>query len=399
MGTTETYKTTDTKLTRIAWLSKQDSTKEFGCLMHLFNQESLLECFKMLDGRKALGVDGVSKTEYAEHLDKNIEDLLGRMKRMAYVPGPVRQVQIPKAGKPGATRPLGISNFEDKLVQTMTQRILQSIYEPLFLDCSYGFRPGKSCHDAVKALHQHLYRKPVATVIDIDLENFFGTIDHRLLERILREKITDERFMRYIIRMFKSGVLAKGELTVSAEGVPQGNIASPVLANLFAHHVLDQWFEDTVKKHCRGEVKLFRYCDDAVICCQYSHDAEKIERVLGKRLAKFNLKLNQDKTKLVSFTRHAEKGASFEFLGFIFYWGNSRKGAKIPKLKTSGKRMRAKLKNANLWAKSMKDKIPIGVFWKMLCIKLEGHIRYFGVSHNLQRVETFLHHVKRVVFK
>ena len=200
----------------------------------------------------------------AEGLDVNLQDLVDRMKRMAYRPAPVRRVEIPKDGPPGATRPLGISNLEDKIVQKMTQRVLESIYEPVFRDCSYGFRPGRGCHDAIRALHQHLFRSEVQTVIDVDLAGYFDQIDHQLLAGFLRQKIRDERFMRYVHRMFKAGVLAQGELTVSEEGVPQGSICSPILANIFAHYVIDEWFEDVVQPRCAGRVRLFRYADDSV---------------------------------------------------------------------------------------------------------------------------------------
>src|SRR5262249_42075635 len=261
-------------------------------------------------------------------------------------PAPVREVLIPKEGKPGATRPLGISNLEDKIVQKMMQQILESIYEPLFLECSYGFRPGKSCHDAIKGLTNHLYENQIQTVIDLDLKNFFGTIDHELLEDILKQKIKDPRFMRYISRMFKAGILSKGELSISEEGVPQGSICSPILANIFAHHAIDLWIEEMVKPNCRGKVGFFRYEDDAVICCQYAEDAERIKKTIGKRLAKFKLQLNEEKTKLVAFDKEAAKRGepqeTFDFLGFTFYLGNSKTGRIIPKLKTRTKTMKSK---------------------------------------------------------
>src|SRR5262245_56785201 len=183
------------------------------------------------------------------------------MKRMAYRPGPVRPGLIPKAGAPHATRPLGISILEDKVVQLMMHRVLESIYEPLFLDCSYGFRPGRGCHEALRALPQHLYRKEVETIIDLDIAYYFGTIDHGLLEAMLREKIQDERFLRYGKRRFKAGVLTAGELTVSEEGVAQGSCVSPVLANIFAHQVIDTWFGGVVKRHCARQVALHRFAE------------------------------------------------------------------------------------------------------------------------------------------
>jgi retron-type reverse transcriptase len=199
----QSHSATITKLNRIAWLSRQDPNKEYECLMHLFNKESLLECYHGLDKNKAVGIDGVDKETYGENLDANLDNLLVRMKKMAYRPGPVREVLILKEGKPGATRPLGISGFEDKIVQKMMQRIVESIYEPVFLNCSYGFRPGKSCHHAIKDLQNYLHTNNIQTIIDIDLKNYFGTIDHQLLENILRGKIKDPKLMRYISRRVK----------------------------------------------------------------------------------------------------------------------------------------------------------------------------------------------------
>jgi RNA-directed DNA polymerase len=403
MEPTELHITTDTKLTRIAWLSKRDPQKVFQTLMHHFNEDSLKDCFNALDGRKAVGIDGIDKAEYGEKLDENIEDLVARMKRMAYRPLPVRQVLIPKEGKPGAKRPLGISVIEDKIVQKMVQKVLESIYEPLFLDCSYGFRPGRGCHTAVKDLWEYLDKHTVSTVIDVDLANYFGSIDHKELVKILREKVKDERFIRYLIRMFKAGVLAEGELMMSDEGVPQGSLCSPVLSNIFAHVVIDVWFEDIVKRHCKGRAAIFRYCDDLVICCQYKEDAARIKTALGKRLARYKLTMNEDKTKLVTFSkaayRQGEKQGTFDFLGFTFYWGRTRKGAAVPMVKTSRKRMRTKLKRVKEWVGTNKDRYSLKQLWKPFCQKLEGHVRYYGVSFNKRGVGRFLYHAERIIFQ
>ena len=399
----QSHSATNTKLNRIAWLSKQDSGKEFECLMHLYNQESLIECFNELDKDKAVGVDGVTKMEYGANLEGNIEKLMIQMKNMAYRPGPVRETRIPKEGKPGATRALGISNLEDKIVQKMTQKVLESIYEPLFLECSHGFRPERSCHTAIQALLNHLYNNEIQTVIDIDLKNFFGTIEHQMLEEILKEKIKDPKFMRYISRMFKSGVLAEGDLKINEEGVPQGSICSPVMSNIFAHYSIDTWIEEMVKPSCKGTVELFRYADDGVICCQYEADAERIRQSLGKRLEKFKLQLNEEKTKLVSFDK---KGATqgvrqgtFDFLGFTFYWGNSRTGRIIPKLKTRAKTLGTKLKKMNEWAKQIRNEKPLKEIWKILKAKVRGHVQYYGVSHNADGVRQFIQGTKRIMFK
>lgn len=403
MGPIESQTITETKLKRIAWLSARDKSKKFDCLMHHFNAESLKECFERLEGRKAVGTDGVTKGRYGERLNDNLNDLTERMKRMAYRPQAVREVRIPKEGKPGATRPLGISNFEDKVVQLMMHRVLESIYEPLFLDCSFGFRPGRSCHDAIRALHQHLFRHEVSAVIDVDLENFFGSIDHVELEKILSEKIKDKRFMRYIKRMFKAGVLSAGEFTVSDEGVPQGSICSPILANILAHYVIDEWFQEVVKRHCRGRVELFRYCDDVVICSQSEHDARRIVRALGKRLAKYKLTLNEAKTRIVSFSsracRQGVKQETFDFLGFTFYLGRSQKGAVIPKVKTSGKRLRAKFKRVNEWARNVRDCHRLMVIWDIFRAKLRGHIQYYGVTFNQKAVQKFVFYSAKILFK
>ena len=403
MRTPESQTTTKTKLKRIAWLSGRDRLKQFDCLMHHFNESSLKECFHQLSADRAVGVDGITKADYAANLDENLKDHIGRMKRMAYRPGPVRRVLIPKEGKTKATRPLGISNFEDKIVQKMMQRILESIYEPLFLDCSYGFRPGRGCHDAIRALHHHLYRNEVQIVIDIDLSGYFDSIDHEHLLAFLRMKIQDERFLRYVSRMFKAGVLSEGELAVSEEGVPQGSICSPILANVFAHYVIDEWFEDVVKQHCAGKVELYRYADDGVICCQYESDAKRILRALVKRLEKYGLKLNEEKTRFVSFSKRAYrqgvKQEAFDFLGFTFYIGRSRKGTPIPKVKSSGKRLRVKLKRVNQWAGSVRSRYRLAEIWRMFRAKLEGHIRYYGVSFNTEHVRKFLQAATRILFK
>ncbi len=403
MGTIEAQTLTRTKLNKIALLSKSDPKRSFSSLMHHFNYESLKERFYELDGKKAVGIDGVDKESYAENLDQNILNLISRMKTMSYRPGPVREVLIPKEGKPGATRPLGISNLEDKIVQKMMQQILESIYEPIFLECSFGFRPGKGCHDAIRALQHHLYENEVQTIIDIDLKNFFGTIDHKMLEGILNEKIKDTKFMRYINRMFKAGVLSEGDLKMSDEGVPQGSICSPVLSNVFAHYAIDCWIEEMVKPNCEGRVELFRYADDAVICCQSDKDAQRIRTTLVKRLEKYKLKLNEEKTKLVPFDKRlvaqGVKQGTFDFLGFTFYWGKATSGRIVPKLMTKAKTMKAKLKKVTEWIREERCRKPLKEIWKTFAAKLRGHVNYYGVSHNAEKVSKFIYEASRIVFK
>lgn len=403
MRTSESTDKTDTVLERIAWLSSKNPRQEFLSLMHHYNVDSLEDCFHKLDGRKAVGIDGVDKQAYEENLQENLQNLIRRMKSMSYRPQPVRQVKIPKEGKVGSFRPLGISNFEDKLVQKRTQEILESVYDPIFLNCSYGFRPNRSCHNAIQALSAYLYKNDVEVVLDVDLANYFGTIDHKLLEEQLRMKIKDTKFMRYIIRMFKAGVLANGELTVGEEGVPQGSCASPVLANIFAHYVIDEWFENTVKENCEKRAEMFRYADDIVICCDEASDAHRIKKALSRRLNRYGLKLNEEKTKLVSFSksrfRQGEKQGTFGFLGFTFYLAKSRKGIYVPKVRTDRKRMRSKLKKVSEWARKVRNRAATRDIWKVFCVKLQGHIRYYGVSDNSRQVENFVMKAIRILFK
>ena len=403
MATTENQMSTNTKLRRIAWLSSKDKGKSFNNLMHLFNEESLTTCYHELDGKKAIGIDGVSKADYGKKLQENIQNLVIKMKNMAYRPGNIREVKIPKEGCSGKTRSLGISNFEDKICQKMMQKILENIYDPIFTGQSYGFRTGVGCHDAVRGLMQHLYRHEVESIIDIDLANFFGTIDRKMLIEILQEKIQDKKFLRYITRMFKAGILSEGELTVSEEGVVAGSVCSPILANIYAHYVLDDWMEEVVKKHCKGKVELFRYCDDGVICCRYEEDAIKIRTALAKRLAKYNLKPNDEKTKMVKFStagaKRGEKQEAFDFLGFTIYLGKSVKGKVIPKLKSCGKRIRSKIKGVNKWCRYIRDKHTLMVIWDLFCSKLRGHIQFYGVSFNSRAIENFARQSVKIMFK
>ena len=399
MVLTEDTITTEMKLKRIAALSAANPEMVFTHVIHHINEESLRTCFHELDGKKAIGIDGIDKASY----DENLRDLMDRLRRMAYIPGVVRQVLIPKEGKPGATRPLGISNLEDKLVQRMMHKVLESIYEPLFYENSYGFRPGRSCHNAIEALHAHLSTHAVETVLDVDLSNYFGSIPQDDVIAIIKKKISDPRILRYLIRMFKSGLLVNGELIVSDEGVVQGSACSPIIANIFAHEVIDEWIETTVKAHCLGEVKMVRYADDIVICCQYNRDAERIKKAMSQRLAKYGLKMNEDKTKLVRFSRRQQrkgiKQETFDFLGFTFYLGKSQKGFYLVKVKTAGKRFNSKLKKVNDWARSIRNTIPLKQIMKIAAAKVRGHIQYYGVSHNSKTVNTFVFRVTNIIFK
>lgn len=390
-----------TKLRRIAMRSKSDPKAEFKWLMPLYTEENLKRCFNELDGNKAVGIDGRTKADYAKDLDANIRDLRRRMVSLNYRPSPVREVLIPKAN--GKFRPLAISNIEDKIVQLMTNKILDAIYDPIFSERSYGFRRGKSAHMAIAETREHLRDASVKVVIDIDLANFFGTINQKDLMKMLALKIKDERFLRYIARMLKAGTQTKEGIRRSEDGVLQGSVASPCLANIYAHYVIDLWFERVVPKHIKGNVVIYRYCDDMIACCTTAEDVDKIIRSFEKRLAKFGLKLNLEKTKTVKFNKWAywkgEKQGTFGFLGFTFYFAKTKKGNATVKLRTNHKTLRAKLQVLKQWLKENRSKGTLLVVWRKYLLKLKGHLVYFGVSDNSPSLKRYLHAARDLFFK
>ena len=393
--------TLETKLDKIAKRSRQDPKMEFSYLMMLFNKRNLMSCFHELDGKKAVGIDRRTKEDYGRDLESNVEGLIARMKTMSYRAQPVREVLIPKAS--GGSRPLGISCIEDKIIQMMFAKILGAIYEPLFRETSFGFRPGRNCHQALKAVGQYTYENHCKVVIDLDLENYFGSIEHTKLVALIRIKIKDERFVRYLVRMLKSGILSEGELLRTAEGTPQGSIVSPILANIFGHYAMDKWFEDSVRKHIRGNAGMFRYCDDCVICVNDREDANNILIAMEGRLKRFGLRMNAKKTRVVPFDKwKARKGMKqgvFTFLGFELYIGRSRKGGVLTKYKTEGKRFRRKLKEVNAWCRRSRSFSKLQNFWKVFCKKLQGHINYYAISHNGRVVERFVDRAVKIFFK
>lgn len=391
--------TMETKLKRIMELSNENHKMKFKWLIQHFNKENLISCFHALDGKKAVGIDGITKDEYGKNLEKNIDCLIQRMKNLKYYPAPVRGVKIPKGN--GKYRPLGISNIEDKIVQMMFSKILEAIYEPLFMGQSYGFRPKRSCHDAIKDVYTYLNRKNYGSVIDLDLRNYFGTIDHRKLIQLLEMKIDDRTFIRYIVRMLKAGVLTNGELKKGDEGTPQGSIVSPILANIFAHYAIDIFLKDLAFK-TRSEIYFVRYCDDIIV---YSNkkNAEKVLSELRKRLERFSLELNEDKTVIVNFSkeyfRKGNKQGTFNFLGFTFYLGLSRKNRVTVKIKTISKTLTRKLKEITIWCKLNRSRYRLKFLWNIFKSKIRGHIEYYGISHNFRSVSNFIFNARRIFFK
>jgi RNA-directed DNA polymerase len=367
--------------------------------------DNLRACFAALDGSKAPGVDGVTKAMYGQQLEANLQTLHDRLHRMSYRPQPVRRVEIPKDD--GSMRPLGISCTEDKIVQELTRRILDAIYEPTFIETSYGFRPGRSCHDALRQLNQEMMTQPVQWVADLDLARFFDTMPHTHILTILAERIADQTFLRLIARMLKAGIQTPAGVVYDELGSPQGSIVSPIIANAFLDYVLDQWFVTTVIQHCRGYCALLRYADDALAFFEREDDAYRFMRVLPLRLEKFGLRLNAHKTCLLGCgKRHARQALwqgkrlpSFDFLGFTHYWGQTRTGKVRLKRKTSKKRLRRALVEINRWLRQERNVQPLPDLWQALARKMRGHFNYFGVTDNSRALSRFEHAVHRLLFK
>jgi len=296
-----------TKLNLITKHTIKDKSFKFTSLAHLLNENSLKECFHMLKRNKAPGLDHVTYEEYEVYLNTNIQKLVKRMKAGRYHPQPVRRVYISKGE--GKVRPLGIPALEDKIVQMGITRILNAVFEPNFLDCSYGFRTGRSCHQTLKRLDNTIMTKPVSYIIDADIRSFFDNVDHDWVMRMLMEKIADKNLLKIIKRFLKAGVMEAGKLYQTEEGTPQGGVLSPTLSNIYLHYILDLWMEKIIKRDRQGYAELLRYCDDFVVLVQYRKEAEKILDKLCKRLNKFGLDLSKEKTRLIEFGRYARINA------------------------------------------------------------------------------------------
>ncbi len=396
----------ETKLHRIAEKARKEPKFKFTSLYHLMNEELLRGCFKGLRKDAAAGIDKMTKDEYAENLDANLSDLIGRLHRMAYKPQPVRRKYIPK---PGSTkqRPLGIPSFEDKLVQAGLVRILESVYEQDFIGDSYGFRPARSCHDALTALSETVEKNPVNHIVEADIKGFFDNVNQEWLMKFLAHRISDKRIQRMVKRFLRAGVYEDGNVMISDEGTPQGGVISPLLANIYLHYALDLWFEKAYRKRCSGYARIIRYADDFVVCFQYKTDAERFHEELGKRLGKFGLEVEPTKTKVMEFGRFAVKNAkskgvkaeTFDFLGLTHYCG-TRKNGKGFRMKrvTARKKFTAKLKIFKEWLKMARTMNTKGL-WETIKAKLRGHYNYYGVTDNIFGITRFGKEVVKLLFK
>jgi len=394
-----------TKLERIAEISAQSKRPNFTSLYHLINAELLKQCHRELNGKKAVGIDEVTKEKYSEALDSNIEDLVLRLKNKAYKPLPTRRVFIPKQN--GKLRPLGIVSYEDKIVQLALKKVLEAVYEPRFLNCMYGFRPKRGCHEAVKDVYQHLSRGKINYIVDADVKGFFDHIDHEWMMKFIEWHIKDPNILWLIRKYLKAGVMVDGVYEDTEEGTIQGGNISPTLANIYMHNVLTLWFKLVIQKEVKGECFLVNYADDFVAGFQYKSEAEMYYAKLKERMAHFNLELEDSKSRLIEFGRFAEqnrkakglgKPETFDFLGFTFFMGKSRKGYPLPKVKTSRKKFEKSLKSFKTWLYANKEQ-PARMIVSQLNVKLVGYYRYYGVSFNSFKLGAFLHRVQQFLHK
>lgn len=394
-----------TKLERIGELSAGNKETVFNNIGHLINADMLKEQFQQLDGKKAVGIDKVTKAIYAEALDENINSLITKIRRGTYKPKPARITEIPK--EDGSTRPLAISCLEDKLVQLAASRILSSIYEPLFLPCSYGYRPGKSCHEALKALNRATYLNPNGAIVEIDIRKYFNTIPHPVLMKLLRKKISDSRFIRLIEVLITAPIMEGKRETKNTRGCPQGSILSPILANVYLHHVVDEWFGSIKQTHMHGRAELIRFADDMVFVFERQSDAQRLYNVLPKRLAKGGLEMHADKSQIITAGRIAASKAhqqgnrlpTFNFLGFTCYWGKARKGFWRLKFTSRKDRFATKLKGMKKYLRgNLNTENTFGVIKSVIRVVI-GWANYHGVSDNQRRVGQFLERTKRLILR
>jgi RNA-directed DNA polymerase len=395
-----------TRRQRIAELARQSPQAALTTLAHHIDIDWLKEAYRRTRKDGAVGVDGQTAKGYAADLEGNLRSLLDRAKSGRYQAPPVRRVHIPKGTGP-ETRPIGIPTFEDKILQRAVAMVLEAVYEQDFLDCSYGFRPGRSAHQALEALRHRLMEVKGGWVLEIDIRKFFDALDHRHLQATLRRRVRDGVLLRLIGKWLNAGVLEDGCVTHPETGSPQGGVISPILANAYLHEVLDTWFEQTVKPRLNGRASLIRYADDAVLVFEREGDARRVLDVLPKRFGKYGLTLHPEKTRLVPFqglrpgappSPREERPGTFDFLGFTHYWGRTLKGNWTVKRKTAKDRFRRSLKSIGRWCREHRH-LSLPEQWVALTAKLRGHFAYYGITGNSRSIGSFRHHARRVWHK
>ena len=365
-------------------------------LMRNVNEETLMTEHRKQNRKKAVGVDGVSKDKYDENAEENIRELVKRMKKFQYKPLPVKRVYIPKAN--GKKRPLGLPSYEDKLVQGVMAGILNDVYEPRFLDCSYGFRENRNSHQVVRYINQSIMCRKVNYVLEADIKGFFDNVDHDWLMKFLEHDIADKNFLRYIKRFLIGGIMEGTELKESDRGTPQGGLISPVLANVYLHYVLDLWFEKGIKPRLKGEAYYVRYADDFLIMFQYENEARKVMQVLISRLGKFGLEVAEEKTRILPIGRFKGTKEDFDFLGFTFYNTKTRTGKYRVGVRTSKKKLKAKKQAAKAWLKTRLTK-PVADTMKTLAAVIRGHCNYYGVNGNYHAIQNFWKYLKYATYR
>jgi RNA-directed DNA polymerase len=390
-----------TKLDRIAELAREDPKRQFFSIAHLITTEALEAAFRSLRKAASAGVDGVTYEMYEANVGENIRQLHRRLKDGTYQAQPLRRIYIPK--EDGKQRPISIPALEDKIVQKVAVEILNAIYESDFLDCSYGFRPGRSPHQALDELRADISRRPTEWILEIDIKAYFDSIVREQLMEMIEKRISDGSILRLIRKWIQVGYIDGNRLLVSGTGTGQGQTISPLLANVYLHVVLDEWFEHTVKPRLRGEAHEIRFADDAVLCFQYREDAEKVMSVLPKRFAKYGLTLHPEKTRLLEFGRSAmrqakqqgRKPATFDFLGLTHICATSRKGGFTVHVRTMRKRLRRSLNEIAQWCQEHRHE-PVDQQQKTLNAKLRGHNQYFGRPTNYRGILKFYRGVQNI---
>ena len=393
------------KLSLISGHARRDPDFQFTSLAHLLDIEYLRDCYSSLNRNKAVGIDNVSWEDYGRRLDENLELLVSRLKRKKYKPIPARRVYIPKSES--EKRPLGISAMENKIVERGITWILESIYEQDFLDCSYGFRPKRNAHQALKELNDLIMFQPINHIVEADIKGFFDNVSHEKLLEFLKIRINDTALLNLINKFLKAGYIDEGLLVKLETGTPQGSILSPMLANVFLHYVLDKWFDTTVKNHVKGYCEIVRYADDFVCVVRYAEDARRIDRGLHNRFNKYDLELHPTKSRNMSFGRYEwlnaknqkRRANTFDFLGFTHYCDKSRKGNFKIGRKTSRKKYSVKCREMNAWLKKIRNMVRTKEWWKTLMAKLRGHFQYYGISENFDSIEKFYRFTIRMVHK